>query len=269
MTKQILNDKEIFEKASKHLRDDYRKAAKKAAKTDEELSRKILRTADEICEYIEQVSNLQLLENYIPYFYDETEYLWDYMSDGILMIDDPDRIEETLNLRTTELREDFKVLLSRGQAIPKDVSCISDENDFRKAYKQPDVAVFTPFPKRIIGADTFEKAHNLQARQMLSFGGKMNVLESELKTYVKKGYRVTIVCASEERLKNLQEFVERIGLDGKILFEKGSLTGGMEFPSEKICYICEADIFITHKTSKRKKFKNKGQKLQSFADMRE
>lgn len=266
---QILNDKEIFEKASKHLRDDYRKAAKKAAKTDEELSRKILRTADEICEYIEQVSNLQLLENYIPYFYDETEYLWDYMSDGILMIDDPDRIEESLNLRTTELQEDFKVLLSRGQAIPKDVSCISDENDFRKAYKQPDVAVFTPFPKRIIGADTFEKVHNLQARQMLSFGGKMNVLESELKTYVKKGYRVTIVCASEERLKNLQEFVERIGLEGKILFEKGSLTGGMEFPSEKICYICEADIFVTHKTSKRKKFKNKGQKLQSFADMRE
>ena len=191
------------------------------------------------------------------------------MSDGILMIDDPDRIEESLNLRTTELREDFKVLLSRGQAIPRDISCISDENDFRKAYKQPNVAVFTPFPKRVIGADTFEKVYNLQARQMLSFGGKMNVLESELKAYVKKGYRVTIVCASEERLKNLQEFVERIGLDGKIRFEQGSLTSGMEFPSEKVCYICEADIFVTHKTSKRKKFKNKGQKLQSFADMRE
>ena len=154
------------------------------------------------------------MDKYIRYFYDETEYLWDYMTDGMLMIDDPDRIEEMLSHRTLELKEDFKVLLARGQAISEDISVISDENDFRTAYKYPNVAVFTPFPKRIAGADTFDKVYNLNTRQVLSFSGKMNVLESELKAYAKKDYRITIVCSSEERINNLREFVQRIGLEG-------------------------------------------------------
>lgn len=264
---QIITDEDVFKKASKKLRSEYTRAAKEMAKKDEETAQNLMNTCEEICEYIKQVSNLQLLENYIRYFYDETEYLWDYMTDGMLMIDDPDRIEEMLSHRTLELKEDFKVLLARGQAISKDISVISDENDFRTAYKYPNVAVFTPFPKRIAGADTFDKVYNLNTRQVLSFSGKMNVLESELKAYAKKDYRITIVCSSEERINNLREFVQRIGLEGKVNFEKGSLTSGIDFPSEKFCYICEADIFANHKTSKRKKFKNKGSKIQSFTDM--
>ncbi len=266
---QIVKDEEIFKRASKKLRADYERAAKEISARDEEIAQNILKTAGEICEYIEQVSNLQLLENYIGYFYDETEYIWDYMADGMLMTDDPDRIEEVLTHRSLELKEDFKVMLSRGQAIPKDACVISDENDFRKAYKYPNVAVFTPFPKRIAGIDNFDKVYNLNTRQVLSFGGKMNVLETELKAYAKKGYRITIVSSSEERLENLREFVERIGLEGKVNFEKGSLTSGIDFPSEKFCYICEADIFAGHKPKKRKKFKDKGSKIQSFSDMRE
>ena len=266
---QIVKDEEIFKRASKKLRADYERAAKEMAARDEEIAQNIRRTAGEICEYIEEVSNLQLLENYIGYFYDEPEYLWDYMAGGMLMVDDPDRIEEVLAHRTLELREDFKVMLSRGQAIPKDIAVISDEKDFRKAYKYPDVAVFTPFPKRIAGIDNFDKVYNLNTRQVLSFGGKMNVLETELKAYAKKGYRITIVCSSEEKLENLREFAERIGLEGKINFEKGSLTAGIDFPSEKFCYICEADIFPSHKPKKRRKFKDKGSKIQSFSEMRE
>ncbi len=266
---QIVKDEEIFKRASKKLRADYEQAAKEMRARDEEIAQNILKTADEICEYIEQVSNIQLLENYIRYFYDETEYLWDYMTGGMLMVEDPDRIEEVLEHRTLELKEDFKVMLSRGQAIPKDAAVISDEKDFREAYKYPEVAVFTPFPKRIAGIDNFDKVYNLNTRQVLSFGGKMNVLETELKAYAKKGYRITIVCSSEERLENLREFAERIGLEGKISFEKGSLTAGIDFPGEKFCYICEADIFPGHRPKKRRKFKDKGSKIRSFSDMRE
>lgn len=266
---QMLGDEEVFRRASKKIRDEYAKAAKETAKTNEEIAQKILATAEELCEYIEQVSNMQLLENYIAYFYDESEYLWDYMTDGMLMVDDPDRIEETLRLRSEELKEDFKVLLARGQVIPKDAECISDESDFRRAYKYPNTALFTPFPKKIAGTDTFDKVYNLQTRQVLSFNGKLNVLESELNTYVKKGYRVTLVCSSDERLENLREFIQRIGLEGKIHFEKGSLTSGIDLPTEKLCYICESDIFASHKAKKKKKYKNKGSKIESFSDMRE
>ena len=82
---------------------------------------------DELCEYIRNVSNLRLLENYLHYFYEETEYLWDYMEDGTIVIDDPDRICEYLDARSAELKDDFQIFLERGQVIPGRY-----ETDFRK-----------------------------------------------------------------------------------------------------------------------------------------
>ena len=266
---EILSEREIFQSAEQKIGKAYREAAKKAAVTSEELSEKIRATGEELREYAAHAANLQLLENYIHYFYDHTEYLWDYMDDGCVMIDDPERVEETLQLRTEELREDFGVMLERGQVIAEDAAVITDKTDFRKVYSKPDTVVFTPFPKRVAGVDSFDRVYNLQSRQVLTFHGKMNVLESELKAYVKKGYRVTIVCSSQERLENLREFAERIGLLEKLNFAQGSLTAGIDLPTEKVCYISESDIFETRKKSRRKKYKDKGQKLQSFADMRE
>ena len=86
-------------------------------------------TPKEICEYIENVSNLQLLESYIHYFYDETEFVWDYMDKGIVMLDDPERIFEIIETRQSELKEDFKVLLERGEVVPKDACLITGFND--------------------------------------------------------------------------------------------------------------------------------------------
>ena len=201
---EILSEREIFQSAEQKIGKAYREAAKKAAVTSEELSEKIRATGEELREYAAHAANLQLLENYIHYFYDHTEYLWDYMDDGCVMIDDPERVEETLQLRTEELREDFGVMLERGQVIAEDAAVITDKTDFRKVYSKPGTVVFTPFPKRVAGVDSFDRVYNLQSRQVLTFHGKMNVLESELKAYVKKGYRVTIVCSSQERLENLR-----------------------------------------------------------------
>ncbi|MBR5229209.1 MAG: transcription-repair coupling factor, partial [Firmicutes bacterium] len=266
---QILASGDIFGKASDKIYKDYSKAASAAELKSEELAERIRRTRDELCEYIRSVSNLQLLENYIHYFYDHTEYLWDYMQDGTVMVDDPDRIYEALELRDKEQEADFGVLLERGQVIGKDGESLSGTADFQKVFKLEDVAVFTPFPKKIQGIDTFDKVYNLQSRQTLVFNGKLNVLETELKTYVKKGYKVTIVCSSPERLENLKEFAERIGLDGKVNFEQGSLSAGIDLPTEKVCWISENDIFASQKRARKRKYKDKGQKIQSFADMRE
>ena len=123
---QVLLEKDQFRAAAENVRKEYTPAAKRVEKQSEETAEKLRRRRDELCEYIEQVANVQLLENYLHYFYDETEYLWDYMEKGWVMVDDPDRIYEALDLRTRELREDFSVLLERGQVIPKDEALLSD-----------------------------------------------------------------------------------------------------------------------------------------------
>lgn len=267
---QILLEKGLFEKAGSRVRKEYSAAASRLEKKNGEAAEKLRKRRDQLCEYIDQKSNVQLLENYLHYFFEKTEYLWDYLRDGMILIDDPDRIYETLDLQCREMKEDFQVLLERGQVIPADAALLPDKNDFLKVYEKKQVAVFTPFPKAVAGISGFDQVYNLQSRQTLHFNGKMNVLETELKSYVKKGYRVVIVCGSQERIENLTEFVDRIGLSGKICFRQGQLSSGIDLPTEKVCYISDRDIFATGKTSrKRSRYKDKGQKIQSFADMRQ
>ncbi len=271
---QVLIKKEVFDKGADNLRKEYSNYIKKLIKKADG-NEKILKAIDnlekrkeELCEYIKNVSNLQMLENYLHYFYEGTEYLWDYMYNGPIIIDDPDRIYQFLDSRTSEIKEDFNVMLERGQVIPKDIELVSDKTDFLKVYNEKSVYVTTPFPKAIKGIESYAEVHNISSRQMISFNGRMEVLESELKSYAKKNYTIFLVSSTKEKSDNLKEFIGRIGLLGKVIFKEGTLTSGMDFPDKKICYICENDIFNSHKSAKKKKNKSKGQKIQSFADMR-
>ncbi len=269
---QMLTDRELFNDALQRIHKVYTSQVKRLLKKGEdfaEAAERLEKRRDELCEYVQNVSNLQLLENYLHYFYDSLEYLWDYMSRGTVFVDDPDRICEYLDTRGAELRDDFQVLLERGQVVPEDMALISDREDFFRVYEKDTVYLLTPFTKAIKGVRSLSRIYSVQSRQMVTFNNRMDLLESELAEYVKKKYRITIVCSSRERIENLKEFTARIGLEEKISFAEGSLTGGMDFPEEKICYISENDIFSGQKAvkRKRKKKKTKSEQIQTFADM--
>lgn len=266
---QILVSEEVFKTASAKIRHDYDKAASKALREGkEELASDIRSNADRLIEYINEAENIQLLENYLHYFYDHTDYIWDYMEDGNILIDDPDRIYEQIELMEHEMSSDFSVMLERGQVIPGDEVSLITEKDFQKAVHYRDVVIFTPFPKKIRGVETMDKLYNLNTRQPLVFNGKMNVLEQELKAYLKRGYNVNIVCSTDERLNNLREFTERCEMEGRLRFLKGSLTSGLDMVDEKTLYLTENEIFATPKKSRRKKF-NSGDRIASFTDLHE
>ncbi len=269
---QMLMDRQVFNDAAENLSREYTAHIKrllKKGKEYQETADNLEKRRDELCEYIRSMSNLQLLENYLHYFYAEPEYLWDYVEDGLVFVDDPDRIGEYLDTRSKEIKEDFKLFLERGQVIPKDMELISGREEFYRVYDRPCVYVLTPFAKAIKGVDTLSEIRSIRSRQMAAFNGRLDVLEEELKAYVRGGYRVTMVFSTQERLTNMQEFVQRIGLEGKISLKEGALSAGMDFPDEKLCYISENDIFTGQKTVRRKKkSKTKAQQIQSFSDMK-
>jgi transcription-repair coupling factor (superfamily II helicase) len=271
-SENLLNEDNLFKKAIENIKEVYGNEIKKAEKRGEEQrQQQLMKRRDQLVEFAENTTNLQLLENYLHYFYDELEYLWDYMNkDGIILIDDPDRIYETLENRTKEIHDDFKLLLERGNAVSKDSEIFSGHEDFLKLLDKPIIYLFTPFQKTVKGIDRVDFINNIQSKQGPVFNGRMDILETELKTYVKHGYQVLIACSTEERITNLREFLNRAELDQYVKLKKGSLTAGMEFPAEKICYIADGDIFVTQKYTKGKKRKtdSKNQTIQSFSDLR-
>lgn len=270
------NDRELFEKAADKLKKAYdaqiRKLDKKEEKTEneEKVIEQLEKRKNELLEMMENRTNIQLFENYMGYFYDETAYLWDYLPENaVVMVDDPDRVIESMQTRSQEFKMDFELMLETGYAVPKDFKSFFDERDYYSLYEQGTVYLFTPFQKRIKGDVQLAEIHNIQSKQGPVFNGRMDLLADSLKRYIKENYRITIVCSTDEREENLKEFVGRSELVGKITVKQGSITGGIEFPEEKIVYIWDGDIFSNQKLGgKRKKSsKTKGKAIQSFSDL--
>ena len=97
-------------------------------------------------------------------------------------------LEDITDRITPELKEDLKVLLERGEAVPRDAALITGFSDLAPLLKRKETIVFTPFPKRIKGIENFDRIINVASRQMISFAGNLTLLESELKNYAEELY---------------------------------------------------------------------------------
>lgn len=272
----ILRDADRFQRAIVKINQAYAGQIRKFSgedRTEEEQERgqRLKARRDQLIEFVENCMNLQQLEHYLYYFYDETEYIWDYMEDPAIMVDDPARVMETLEARDTEIMDDFKTMLERGQAVPSELKHFSNCQDYLKLYDMERAYLFTPLQRAIKGVESFAEIRNVISKPTLIFNGKMDLLETEIKAYLKQNYKVTIVCASQERVSNMEEFLDRAGLLSRVWVKIGELTGGIDFPQEKFCYIWDGDIFGTPRKKKRRKKPSHdlGQPIRSFADMKQ
>ena len=291
---QITRDPDLFAKASGRIRRAYDRTLKKiraGEPTEESKTREteLLKRRDQLLEYTEGMINLQYLEQFLGYFYDETAYIWDYMMDPQIVIDDPSRILETMDAAVKERNYDIMDILESGRGIKEDFSMLSDQDDFFRIYKLPqerdlECTIFTPFVMTIKGGrDTAEgpfltELRQVQTRQMPQYDGHMDQLRADLEGYIARGFDVRVVCSTEERKKNMLEFIQHENFNertlpgrfeaGHVSIVSGNLSAGMELTDSKLCYIWEGDVFGgSRKTRKRPKSTRGGKPIKSFADV--
>ena len=254
------SDEEISNVVNK-LKRNYQRYMEKAQEKNE-----LNVSLNRIIETMESKDNPQIYLDYVNYFTKEVNHIWDYMSDGIILIDDPARIMEVLSLKKKEDQSDFETLLERGQIIPKDLDRFTTEKDFFKVYEN-NCVIFTPFPEKIAGIDGLDDIKNIKSQQMISFMGNLSIFKDEVNKYLKKEYLIYIVANEKERLNQIKEYLDDQGIIGNILFEEGNLSNGMVYPDKKICYISDNDIFQTHKKTKRATKLSKKNAIKLFSDL--
>ena len=225
---------------------------------------------DYLIDCIEEGVNTQYLEGFASYFYEKPGLIFDYLTDpSFVMADDPSRIAEVLDFYDKEQQETKKQLLERGEAVLSDFESHPDAKDLESINSlRSALGTFwcTPFAQQIRLAPVLDSVQHIEARQAPMFAGHMDVLETELKRFNKNGYKVTIACSTPDRYVNLRDFIDRIGLAGKIELRDGSLVSGSEFPEEKRLYLAESDIFASAKKSRRRRAK--GQEIKAFTDIK-
>lgn len=290
---QIPRDEEVFAEASGRIERAYNRQIKKLPELAEQLTHR----KNQLLEYTDSKINLQYMEKFLHYFYDKTEYVWDYMKDPVLMIDDPTRILEGIESIKKEREYDIEEIISSGRGIKEDFAMISDERDFFKLYDLPEERglegyIFTPFVMTIKGphgaADgpKLKELRQLETRQTPQYNGNMDLFRADLESYIARGYDITIVSGTEERKNNMLEFIEHEGFNKRILpgrhqaghieIVQGTITAGLEFADEKRCYIWDEDIFGGNAQIRRSKRRanrkstdagTNAKKIKSFADL--
>ncbi|MDR2132254.1 MAG: transcription-repair coupling factor [Clostridiales Family XIII bacterium] len=263
---QMIADEETFRAAALRIADVHDRQIKRFGG---ERAAALRTKKDRLLDCVESATNLQLLEQYIGYFYDNISYIWDYMNDGLVMLDDPDRLRETLSLRDREAEEDFRVMLAKGHATPDDHDNIEGLSVYEALLSRGPIWFFTPFATLPAGAGEPTARHSVDVRRPPSAGGRMDFFESELRRYLKQGYAITVVCASDERLASLGEFLKAAELH-QVALKKGDLGCGMEFPKEKTVYLWEGDVFSARKRRRsegRRRRDENASPIRAFSDI--
>ena len=265
---QIVKDREVFDRAKQRIKAAYDRRIKALEKKEgsSETVHNLKQRQMQLIEYTDSMINLQYMEKFIGYFYDETMYIWDYMKEPEIFIDDPARILETLESYEKERADDIDAILEAGRGIGEDFKAMSGQQDYFRLYEKEGY-IFTPFVSTIKNAPFLTKLINVECRQVPVFNGRLDILKGELSSYIRRGFQVTIVCSSSERMSSIRVFLAHEEMLGKVDIRQGTLTAGMEFTDRKICYIWEGDIFGGSRKSRRKKKKSPGTQIKSFADV--
>lgn len=278
-SQQLVADDEHFEAATQKVRALYNDQIKK--QTDDNKKRLEIRR-EQLLEFIETRTNLQILENYIHYFYDKTETIKDYMADNALVVvDDPDRIIEKTQNINKEISQDFKYLLEKGEVVPNDVGIIPKIEDYDQILKNRLVILLTSFLKGNKSDSRYLGIIQISSKPMPAFQGRMELFEEEIKRFVKKGYKIFIICSTEERTKNIKDFLERNHLNsmlfvpsiktisqGQIIIAEGSLSTGFEYVDDRIAIISDSDIFANAKIKKSKSTQKDAKVIKVFTDLK-
>ena len=150
---QLVRDAQVFEYAEKRIKTAYDRRIKALEKKEGNSERvyNLRQRKEQLLEYTDSMMNLQYLEKFISYFYDETVYIWDYMTEPQIFIDDPARILETLDVYEKERADDIDAILEAGRGIGDDFRSMSGQQDYFRLYQQ-DGYIFTPFVSTIRNA---------------------------------------------------------------------------------------------------------------------
>ncbi|MDR1952916.1 MAG: transcription-repair coupling factor [Clostridiales Family XIII bacterium] len=263
---ELLPDDEARERAAERIARAYDSAAEGAAR---DIRQALNERRDALTELISSMSNRQLLENYMTYFTDHPANMTNYLAgDGILIIDDPDRVREAVSLREKEASEDFRVLLSQGRATAEDFLGFAGTADIPTLYKKRELYVFTPYERRPNDLQRdISRSVSYAAKQPPAMGGSMDMLVREIKRYAREDFEIFIVCSTDERLKNLHELLLYENPGGNVRLMRGELTAGLELTHEKRVWLWDGDIFRYSRRIKSAKPSEKGKPIKAFTDI--
>ncbi|WP_085993737.1 transcription-repair coupling factor [Oceanobacillus senegalensis] len=227
---------------------------------------------------LKNLERFQEMYKYIGYMYEKPASLLDYLSeDGLVILDEMSRIQETaLNLDKEEA-EWYSSLLETGKMVQNsrfsfDWQSIMDDMIQQRLY----TSVFL----RHIPNTNPQNIINLSSRAMQEFHGQMHLFKNELKRWEKGDFSVVVLAPNEKRAEKVHSIFEDYGIEAGVAkklelpVEKptivvGNLSNGIELPMHKLVLVTENELFKKRVKKQRRQQKiSNAERIKSYQELK-
>ncbi|MCA0985631.1 transcription-repair coupling factor [Halobacillus yeomjeoni] len=274
---ELLLEEQDFARAHNRLEAALSHSLKKLTKSEakETLNQVIEHDLDRL----KEEERFQEMYKYIGYFYDEAVSLLDYLpSDGLLVIDEMSRVQETANRLDQEEAEWHQSLLEANQTV-RELKISFDWHDTWAKMEHPRLYM-SVFMRHIPNTQP-QNIINISSRQMQQFHGQMNLLKSEMERWVNQGYSVVILAPDDQRSERIQSVLEDYDMEAVIAKEpvklplikptiiKGNISSGFEWPMHKLAVLTENELFKkrTSKPKRKQKMSN-AERIKNYQELK-
>ncbi len=286
-SEMLMDDDRLNAGLQRILKDAEKQSEKlrKIFKTEE--SARVLKTAKTLKEDITELGRKVNLESYLLYFYPDetltfTGWLRSIFGEGVkYFADEPLRCIAQGNAVSLEFSESMMQRLEKGYALPGQTDLINPAEKILAEIEDAGLIGLSVFESE---GEGFSPVYKFDAggSNIQSYAGNAMLLEKDLRSYQKRGYKTLIFSQSRSRAHRMLEelakddisavFTEDEDSDipyGSVSIMYGYVSRGFEYPMLKLAVISENDIF-GDRIRKKKRKKNHsygGSRITSLDDL--
>ncbi|OZU89529.1 transcription-repair coupling factor [Virgibacillus indicus] len=227
---------------------------------------------------MKNLEHFQEMYKYIGFLYKEPASLIDYLPDnGLVMLDEMSRIQETATNLDTEEAEWYASLLESNKMVKNSRFSFDWQHTWDKIHHQ---RLYMSIFLRHIPNTQPRNIIDLSSRTMQEFHGQMHLFKNELKRWEKGDFSVVILAPNENRAEKISSIFLDYGMEAgvtdnlqlpvsKPTIAVGNISNGIEFPLHKLVLITENELFKkrTKRPRKQQKISN-AERIKNYQELK-
>lgn len=214
------------------------------------------------------------LEMLMPLFYPEA-FITDYLPEGaIILIDEPQRVEESAKLAFTTHLDRVGSYIHEGTALPEQAELICQPSHILQSLDTPYTAMLFALT-RTYGLIKPKCLFRFETRPMAKYIGNTPALAADIESWKRGGSTVMIYAAQAKRIGDMlgdegvtigiAEALTRDIISGEQLIVGQSIARGFEYPELRLAVISECELYGTE--SRRSASSSKKKPKLAFSEL--
>lgn len=274
--KEMILTKENVYKGYEGIEEDLELAKKSL---DKEGKEKITASILTCLEQLKENWSFESIDSFLPYFYDQTSTLLDYMKDSLIFINDSNRCIGKLDSIYFEFEENYKEFLQKGSVLLRQANLLVNKNEVIERLQSSQVIILDMMFRE---SDYFTagETQNFSQISLSGYGGKIELLIDDIKDKKLKGYKTLILSGTRPRGERLAETLRDRGIEsaykdvvdniqfGEVVITFGIQSKGFEYPHLKLIVISDKEIFGKSKRKSTRVNKKGVGKIKSFTELK-